>query len=144
MRRYLPIILLLGASCGALACQQYSTGLQQSRTQGNEPAALAALRSISSAQRIYGVSNNGHYGTFAQLVQAGSLDSRFDSSPKVSGYVLTMKVTTAAGGAEDSYSVNADPDGPGLTGRHFFMDQSGLIHANNSQAATAADPPLEP
>jgi Tfp pilus assembly protein PilE len=138
MLRHLLIALLLVAGGATLSCQSYSTGMQQSVARADETAALAAILAISKAQVTYSVSNNGSYGTFAQLVQSGSLDSRFSSEqPKVKGYVLTM---TATAGSPPSYSVNADPE-PTQAGRHFFLDStSGLIHVNASQPATASDP----
>lgn len=148
MFRYLIIALLLLACGAALACQSYSTGMQQSVTKADETAAIAALHSISVAQRTYNVSNGGSYGTFAQLVSAGYLDSRFNSDqPTVRGYVLAMTVTSKDDGSgEGSYSVNADPEGSGpqAAGRHLYVDStSGLIHVNASQPATASDQSLD-
>ncbi len=148
MLRYLMMALLLFACCTALACQSYSTGMQHGVTKADETAAISALHTISLAQRTYSVSNGGSYGTFEQLVQAGSLDARFNSDqPKVRGYVLAMTVTAKSdGSAEGSYSVNADPEssGPQAAGRHLYLDStSGLIHVNASQPATASDPSLD-
>jgi Tfp pilus assembly protein PilE len=148
MFRYLIMGLVLFACCAALACQSYSTGMQQSVTKADETAAISALHSISVAQRTYSLSNSGSYGTFEQLVQAGLLDERFKADkPKVKGYVLTMSVTSKAEGAPDgSYSVNADPEGSGpqAAGRHLYIDStSGLIHLNATQPATASDQSLD-
>ena len=148
MFRYLMMALLLITCCAALACQSYSTGMQQSVTKADETAAISALHSISVAQRTYSVSNSGSYGTFDQLVQAGLLDERFKTDkPKVKGYVLTMSVTSKAEGApEGAYSVNADPEGSGpqAAGRHLYIDStSGLIHLNATQPATASDQSLD-
>ena len=97
-----------------------------------------------TAQRTYGISNSGGCATFPQLVKAGALDQRFDSeTPKVKGYVLVMSVSKGSGTEPDSYTVSADPETPATkTGRHFFVDSSGMIHVNPSQPATATDPPL--
>jgi Tfp pilus assembly protein PilE len=138
--------LLLLACCATLACQSYSTGLQQSLARADETVAITALHSIALAQRTYSVSNSGNYGTFEQLVQAGYLDERFKGDkPKMKGYVLTMTVTPKAEGApEGSYSVNADPEASGPTaGRHLYLDSTAeLIHVNVSQRATAGDQSL--
>ena len=142
MFRYLMAVLTF-ACCGALACQSYTSGLEQSVARADETAAIAALHSIASAQRTYSVTNNGAYGTFAQLVQAGALDSRFNTDqPKFRGYVLVMTVNSKGAG-EDAYTVAADPEGPGLQGRHFYSDSSGVIHVNASQPATANDRSLD-
>lgn len=145
MFRYGKIAFLLLGCCAALACESYNKGLVQSVARADEVGAVASLRTIILAQRTYSISNSGSYGTFPQLVKAGALDSRFDSeTPKVKGYTLAMTVTAKSAGTEDSFTVNADPDasGPPQSGRHFFADSSGMIHANPTQPATAADPPV--
>jgi Tfp pilus assembly protein PilE len=144
MFRYPMIAVLLFGCCAALACQSYTSGLQQSTTRVDETAVISAIHTIGNAQRMYSLSNSGSYATFQQLVQGGSLDSRFDSDkPKIKGYVLTMNVSKGAGSGEDSYTINADPEATGpQAGRHFFTDSSGMIHVNPSQPATATDPPL--
>ena len=149
MSRYLIIAALAVGCCAALGCksyteglEQHTKGLQQGVARADETAAIGALHTILVAQRTYTVSNNGSYGTFAQLVQGGYLDVRFNSErPTVKGYVLTMTVSKE-GSAEPSYSVNADPEGSGpqAAGRHFYLDSAGgLIRVNASQAATASD-----
>src|SRR2546425_5977206 len=145
MPRYL-IIAILCFCCGAvLACKSYTSGLQQSVTRADETAGIAALHTISVAQRTYSTSNGGSYGTFEQLVGGGYLDSRFSSDkPNVRGYVLSMTVTSESEGSR--YAVNADPEGAGpqAAGRHFYLDStSGLIHVNSSQPASARDPALD-
>ena len=147
MFRYMAMAPVLFACCAALACQSYTTGMQQGVTKVDETAAISALHSISVAQRTYSVSNGGSYGTFEQLVQAGLLDERFKAEkPKVKGYVLAMNVTSKGDGSgEGSYSINADPEGSGpqAAGRHLYIDStSGLIHVNASQPATASDQSL--
>ena len=145
MPRYLMMAILC-FSCGAvLACTSYTSGLKQSVTRADETAGIAALHTISVAQRTYSTSNGGSYGTFEQLVGGGYLDSRFSSDkPNVRGYVLSMTVTSDSDGGR--YAVNADPEGAGpqAAGRHFYIDSSsGLIHFNPSQAASVNDPTLD-
>ena len=141
MSRYITIVVLIFGCWTIMSCQSYSSGLQQSVTRADETAAIAALHTISVSQRTYSVSNNGNYGTFAQLVKGGYLDSRFDADkPNVKGYVLTMNVP-----GEGAYNCSADPEGAGpqAVGRHFYLDSaSGQIHVNPTQAATASDPTL--
>ena len=79
MSRYLTIAVLFFGCCAALACTSYTSGLQQSTTRVDETAAIAALHSITAAQRTYTISNGGNYGTFTQLSEAGYLDPRFNA-----------------------------------------------------------------
>lgn len=143
MHRHLTLGMLLLVTCIAFACRSYTKALEQSVERADETAAISALRTLSMAQRTYGVSNENRFGTFEQLVQGGFLDSRFNfERPKFKGYVLTMSVTNGASGG--SFSANADPEPP-QQGRHFYMDsESGIIHVNTSQPAGASDPSLEP
>ncbi len=138
MIKFATIILVCMA---ALSCQSYTTGLQQSVGKTDEISAIAALHSIAAAQRTYSITSGGNYGTFQQLVEAGQLDSRFNSNkPELKDYVLTMDVSPAR------FSCNADPirTGP-QSGRHFYTDSTSTeIHVNPSQPATATDGALQP
>jgi len=58
--------------------------LLRSRQAAQEAAAVATLRTINTAQVTYLSSNGGNYGTIADLVGAGLLDTRFNGA--VEGY----------------------------------------------------------
>ena len=75
--------------------------LVRSRQLANESAAVADLRQINNAQFTYVLSSSGNFGTIAQLVGAGLLDSRF--SGPMSGY--TFNVSTSG----SDYTATADP-----------------------------------
>ncbi|HLN96869.1 MAG TPA: hypothetical protein VK208_00145 [Pyrinomonadaceae bacterium] len=140
------VLLIAGAviCLASLSCQSYSTGLQQSVARADETAATAALRTIATAQQTYAVGNDGNYGSFQQLCEAGYLDVRFNSEkPTIKDYVLTMEVGK---GAEGPYfRCNADPAGNGPPGRHFYIDgTANVLHVNAAQPATAADPIAQP
>src|SRR6201982_735265 len=66
--------------------------LLRSRQSAQESAAVAQLRTINTAEVTYLSSNQGSYGTIAQLITQGLLDNRFTGS--VSGYNFTV---TASG-----------------------------------------------
>jgi len=144
MYRYLLTGVLLLLCCAAFACQPYTQTLEQSVTRADEVSAISALHTIVTAQGTYSISNSGGYGTFPQLVKAGALDQRFDSeTPKLRGYVLAMTITAkGAAPTEDSFTVSADPEAGTQPARHFFVDSTGMMHANPTQPATAADPPV--
>ena len=146
MSRNLTIAVLIFGCYGVLACKSYTSGLQQSTTRVDETAAIAALHSVSTAQRTYSISNSGNYGTFGQLAEAGYLDQRFNAEqPNVKGYVLTMTVSNRDGSGGGSFSVKAEPEttGPQAGGRHLYLDSAGLIHTNATQPAGAGDPTLD-
>ena len=62
--------------------------LLKSRQSANESAAVSNLRLLNTAEVTYSSTNNGSYGTVAQLVSAGLLDARFFSV--VSGYSFSI------------------------------------------------------
>ena len=141
MFRFLSGAVLILASILMLSCQTYTSGLQQSVARADETSAVAAMKTIATAQQAYSLSNGGGYATFQQLCAGGFLDERFNSSnPQIKDYTLTMEASST------SFSINADPTRSGeAAGRHLYMDSGGpLIHVNASQPATANDPPMQP
>src|SRR5207302_4227163 len=58
--------------------------LLRSRQSAQESSAVAQIRTINTAEITYLSSNQGSYGSVAQLITQGLLDSRFSGS--VSGY----------------------------------------------------------
>jgi prepilin-type N-terminal cleavage/methylation domain-containing protein len=92
--------------------------LLRSRQAANESAAVTNLRSINTAQVSYSSSSGGVYGSMADMVNAGLIDSRFTTSTGISGYVLTVELsgnrldytafataTSLNGGRYDYYTV---------------------------------------
>jgi hypothetical protein len=141
MIRLVRAASLLIAAVSLLSCQSYSTGLQQSVARADEMSAVAAMKTIATAQQAYALSNGGTYGTFPQLCAGGFLDERFNSTtPEIKDYVLSMEIGT------NHFALNADPTRTGeMSGRHLYMDASSpLIRVNATEPATAKDPPLQP
>src|SRR5882724_7728620 len=75
--------------------------LLRSRQAANESSAVANTRTLNTAEVTYMSSSGGSYGTIANLVTAGLVDSRFNSP--LSGYTFT--VTASA----QEYTANATP-----------------------------------
>ena len=75
--------------------------LLRSRQAANESSAVANVRTINTAEVTYLSSAGGNYGTIANLVTAGLVDSRFNGA--VSGYSFTV---TASG---SDYTADAFP-----------------------------------
>jgi prepilin-type N-terminal cleavage/methylation domain-containing protein len=124
----------------------------RARMQANETAAIASLRNLTTAQVVFATTyNNGFSATLADLggtgpptpTSAGLIDSVLASGLK-SGYIFTYApVDTNGDGAMDTYTINADPATPSVTGqRYFFTDQSAVIRQNQSATASVSDPPI--
>jgi hypothetical protein len=137
-------LVLLGIT--TLSCGKYSSGLQQSSSRADETSAIATLRTIAQAEMTYSITSSGHYASFAQLVEAGLLDSRFNhSSPEYHGYVFTLSIDPSDLDP-GSYSCSADP---AVTsphgGRHFYINSTSQdVRVNPTQPATKKDELLRP
>jgi type IV pilus assembly protein PilA len=87
--------------------------LLRSRQAANESAAVANLRTINTAEVTYLSSNGGNYGSLAELVTAGLVDTRFGTA-MVSGYSYTITAS-----AQD-YTANALPSSAN-SGRYSYF-----------------------
>lgn len=116
--------------------------LVASRKAANESSAISSVRTIATAQQTYRQSYGGST-TYApdldSLHSNGFIIDSVLSSGQKSGYNLTM--TAAA--PFSTFTVQADPSSPGVSGdRHFFSDDTGVIRSNVSAQAGAGDPPI--
>ena len=125
------------------------TGWKAAVKAANEAAAIKSLRTIAEQQMLYYNSHQrSSFGTFDEMLKENLLDVRFSgATPVVEGYIFTMRVVPKSTTTQAGFAVNADPqvtEGVSATGKnHFFLDSdSNTIHVNNSQPATAADPPI--
>ena len=75
--------------------------LLRSRQAANESAAVAQVRTITTAEVTYLSSSGGSYGTVAQLVSSGLLDSGFNATKSGYNYSITTNGT--------DYTINASP-----------------------------------
>ena len=133
------LLLMLFLCAGSLSCQTYQSGLQEGITRVDDTAVVAALRTISVAQRTYSVTNGGEFATLEQLVQGGFLDSRFKSGNPVNDYNFQLVVKGSSSSGTASFSCNADPV-DSKAGRHFYIDStSNQIHVNSNKTASASD-----
>ena len=125
------------------------TGWRAAVKAANEAAAIKTLRTVAEQQMLY---YNSHqrstFGTFDEMLKENLLDGRFaGTTPVVEGYVFTMRVIPKSTAQQAGYSLNADPqvtEGVGATGKnHYYLDSdTNTIHVNDSQPATATDPPI--
>jgi type IV pilus assembly protein PilA len=130
--------------------------LVRSRMSANEASAVASMRSIITSEIIYSSTYTvGYSANLVSLSDGGTpancippavvsasaaclLDSNVASGTK-NGYVFTY---VPSGGANGSYTLNADPGTPGAGQRHFYSDQSNVLRVNNAAAASSTDPAL--
>lgn len=115
---------------------------------GNETSAAQTIQSIRTCQNSFSGKNRGKFGTFADLVKSGCLDSdKFPTEqPVISGYIFTLKVEEMSGTRPAFFSLNADPqsaEGVGATGtRHFYFDSTlGAVKVTEENRPAKADDP---
>ena len=127
--------------------------LLRSKMAANEASAVGSLRTLNTSSVEYSTEYGGYPQTLSYLggsttvtasaSNAELIDTVLASGTK-SGYSFTWSaVTTDNNGNYLNYSVTAQPSTPGTTGqRYFYTDQSGVIRANTSTAATIGDSPI--
>ena len=150
----LMIVVAVIGIIAAIALPQ----LIRSRMSGNEAGAIAALRTITSAETQFQTSgfadadadNVGDYGplngaTSLANPAAGTspfIDEVLATGTK-SGYAFVVTIDNASDG-DEAYTCTARPVTYGRTGvRGFFLDESGVIRFETANVAPTVDsPPL--
>ncbi|NNF00910.1 MAG: type II secretion system protein [Pyrinomonadaceae bacterium] len=135
----LLVVVIIIAIVAAIAIPS----LLASRRAANEASAIASLRTIHSAQSTYfGINGNTSFGTVANLVSAGLIDSAIGSLSK-SGYTFTL--TLPASAPFSTYCANANATTQGSTGvRRFGVGNQGTIYQDPSATVTCAAGVLTP
>jgi type IV pilus assembly protein PilA len=114
--------------------------LLASRRAANESAAIASMRTLSSAQATYRISQ-ATYGTFAQLNSAGLIDTSLSNATTAanakSGYIFTYTASATQPSLWWNAScVPTQTTGLGATAtRSFYTSESGVIYAGISTSA---------
>lgn len=118
---------------------------QKAQIMAREMAASKAVQTIQTVEVMY----QSQYGRFAQTLRelgppesgassaaSAGLISGALASGTVGGYQFTLT------GTADSYAIGAAPVAFGSSGvKSFFLDQSGILRATDTQApATASSP----
>lgn len=134
----------------------------RSRIAANEAAAVSSLRAITSASVAYSATYGNGYpptlqalggpGNPATCNQSSLIDPVIATAPSIkSGYQFAyamgnaLPVATPGCGAPggNSYTVQANPTTPDVTGqRYFFVDESGIIRRNLAAPAGPLDQPI--
>ncbi len=132
--------------------------LLRSRMSANEASAIASMRTIMSSEIVYATTYTvGFSADLTSLSDGGAaancippslpavasgclIDGSLASGTK-SGYVFTY--APAGGAVNYTYTLNADPTAPGVSGqRHFFTDETHILRVNTTAVAGASDPAL--
>jgi type II secretory pathway pseudopilin PulG len=112
--------------------------LLQTRKSANEGAAVAAMRTLSTAELWYRLRNRV-YASVPDLVAARCLDDAWGDLVR-DGYVFNA-IVPADG---STWAATAQPQVPGVTGdRFFYADERGVIRSRDGAPATVADPAID-
>ena len=95
--------------------------LLRSRQAANESAAVASVRTITTAEVTYLSSSGGAYGDITMLVAAGLLDTGFNSTK--GGY--NYGVTVATGGVD--YTITATPASTNNGRYGYYSTPDGVV-----------------
>ena len=125
-----------------------------SKMSANEASAVGSLRTYTTAMLAYsaqcqdiGFPNalTGLGPGAGDCTGMGIVDEILGGSvtPSKNGYTFTYVVVPGVS-TNDGYTLNADPQLRGTTGRRsFYTDQVGVIYYNQSAPASPADPALQ-
>ena len=105
--------------------------LLRSRQAANESAAVASVRTVTTAEITYLSSSGGNYGTIAQLVAAGLLDSGFNGTK--SGY--TYSITTTG----TDYTINATPASTNNGRYGYYSVPDGVVRYSTDSTLAPAN-----
>jgi type IV pilus assembly protein PilA len=127
--------------------------LIRSRMAANEASAVSSVRTITTSDVTY-ASVCPTIGYAATLVDLGPgaggcagganiMDGILSQpAPTKSGYSFVY-IPIPASGMNSTYTINASPTNPGLSGqRYFYSDQTGVIRYGLNGAATASSSPI--
>jgi hypothetical protein len=103
----------------------------------DENAALDAVHKIIEAQATHFKMNRRYALTVEELTQARLLTN--EPSAAQTGYDFRLRPAADA----QTYKLLVDPGDSSATARHFFTDQTGVIHAETGKEATPESPSLK-
>jgi len=132
----IPVIVILSIAL---------PNLYASRRAANEASAINSLRKIHTAESTYQATvGRGDFGNIGDLHSQNLITSDLASGTR-HGYRFKVEVVKDTGEGLPGFIAVAVPTEYGSTGRRsFFMDETGVIRAADSQGmeATKYDPPV--
>ena len=123
--------------------------LLRSKMAANEASAVATMRTLNTAAAAYSTTYGSYPTNLTDLGPVTGGGNPSSTSADLVDSVLAKDPATKSGytfvwvGATGSYTLTATPVTQNTTGqRGFFTNQSGVIRADPSGAATSASTPL--
>lgn len=135
---YLAVLLLpISIILAAIAIPN----LLKARHNANEAAAIKQLQTLSKSLELY---RRGQIlRVYPEKLSDLSESAPPYAPPSLTGEVRYGYTLTYTRANPSSYTLTATPRERGATGtRSFFVDESGIIRVSESEAASAASPPL--
>jgi prepilin-type N-terminal cleavage/methylation domain-containing protein len=105
--------------------------LLRSRQSANESAAVASVRTVTTAEVTYLSSAQGNYGTLAQLIAAGLLDSGFNGTK--SGYNYSISTNGL------DYTIGATPASTNNGRYGYYSVPDGVVRYSTNSALAPAN-----
>jgi hypothetical protein len=130
-------IVLAGCSGSSPATPTASQTSTPAAVKPDETVALTLIRKINEAEATFFKINRRYAIEFEELIEAHLMDSQ-PSSP-ATGYKFNLHPTPDAA----AYKMSVVPSDSSAPVRHFFTDQSGVIHAETGKDATAESPTVQ-
>jgi type IV pilus assembly protein PilA len=109
----------------------------RSRIVANESMALSNCRTINNACQLYTINHDAYPAGLSDLIEPTSNPPYIDPALAVGqkqGYQYTYTLVNA-----DHFTLTASSTTV-MKGRYFYMDETGVIHANASRRAGPNDP----
>ncbi len=139
LRAFLVTILLTGTALPQATTSGYTPKFPGDPARSDaEAAALGFMRVVVNAQKNYSHKHSGQYApSLNSLVGQGSFTRRM-LAPQRGNYTVKFK------GNSKEYSLWMTPATPSPSGRAFFVDESGIIRAEEDKQAGPESPKAKP
>lgn len=112
--------------------RRVTVGEGESKDALKEATAISRLRTLSSAQELYNVRYEKYAETLEDLMEKQFIDKEFNTGP---GYSIRMGYVS-----EEKWSASATPED--WSGRHFYIDETGVIREEKGTSANENSKPL--
>jgi hypothetical protein len=109
----------------------------QSEIHKQESEGIAGCALVYEAIKGYLKITGKYPSGFDAMIRTGLLDPRFSSGDWVYYHYIYKK-----GEDGKSFKLQASPMGNAFTDMHFFLDQTGVLHASDGMNASAEDPAI--